>query len=440
MDWTKIYQSKVMTAAEAVDQCIRDGNIVALGGLTIATAPLNAMFAKIKQGKLKGISLEGNLITDSIPIDDTTLTPDKIRYRAFFFGGYERKGYAAHNVSFVPMQFHNYRRYMLTRVKPDVAVVQLTPPDEYGHCNIGPLGAGFIPALIESAAIIIAQINANLPRACGHPELNVHINRLNAIVEYDQPIPEYPMTEITEIDQAIANHIIDLVPDEATIQLGLGGMANAVGYGLKDKKNLGVHTEMFTESMAFLHQRGVITNSRKTFMPGVSVCGFTLGNQAQYDYCRNNRELYYAPYSFTNNVENIVKNDRMISINNTLAIDLGGQVCSENIGFRHFSGTGGQVDFVRGASNAKDGKSFIALPSTVIGKNGELISKIVLDLPPGGATTTLRSDIQYVVTEYGCVNLFGEDLPTRAKLLISIAHPQFREELLFDAQKQNLIY
>ncbi len=440
MNWVKSYQNKVMTADEAIDFCVKDNDVVALGGLAIATAPLNAMFDKIKKGGLKGISLEGNLITDYIPLDDEGLSPEQIRYRAFFFGGYERKGYTAKNVTFVPMQFNNYLRYMLTRVKPDVGMIHVSPPDENGFCNIGAIGAGFMPALVESSRKLIAQVNKNIPRAFGHESLYVHIDRINALVEYNQPVPEYPMTEITQTDQSIANYIIDLIPDGATIQLGLGGLANAVGYGLKHKRNLGVHSEMFTESMAYLHQIGVINNSRKNFMPGVSVCGFALGSKEHYEYCTDNKQLYFAPYSITNNVEMIVKNDNMISINNALSIDLGGQVCSENIGFRHFSGTGGQVDFVRGATNSKNGKSFIALPSSFLNKSGELESRIVLDLPPGGATTALRSDIQYVVTEFGCVNLFGEDLPTRAKSLISIAHPQFREELTFAANKHNIIY
>ena len=441
MDWEKVYKSKVMTAAEAVETIIKDGDRVALGGLALATAPLNEMFARIKKGKLGHITLGGNLITDSIPIDDPELTPEMIRYQAFFFGGFERLGYAKKNVTFVPMQFNNLRRYMTEVFRPDVGILQLTPPDKDGYCCISATGAGFQPSVVESSKKIIAQVNRKLPWVYGHPEMYVHLNRIDAIVEQDNEIPLFPMTPISEIDQKIANLIIPEIPDGATIQLGLGGMANAIGYGLKDKKHLGVHSEMFTESMAYLHQIGVIDNSQKTFMPGVSVAGFTLGQKEQYEYCADNKLLYFAPYSFVNAVKNIQKNDNMISINNAITIDLGGQINSESIGWRHFSGTGGQVDFVRGAMNSRGGKSFICISSASTDKkSGELRSRIILDLPAGGVTSTLRSDVMYVCTEYGLVNLFGKDLPTRAKLLISIAHPQFREQLEFDAKKCGIIY
>lgn len=438
MGWMKKYQQKLMSAEEAVDSFIKDNDTVALGGLTIATSPLNAMFKKIKSGNLKGISLEGTLIMDYIPIDDTTLTKEQVKYRSYFFGGHERSGYKAGNVAFVPIHLSNYRRYMLNKVKPNVGVISMTPPDKDGYCNLGPQGSAFAPAILESAGKLIVQINSHIPRVHGK-DLNIHVSQISAFVKHDQPLQEYHMEEITEIDRMISNHIIDLIPDGSCIQLGLGGTANAVGYGLKEKKDLGVHTEMFTESMAYLHKIGVINNSRKTFMPGVSVSAFTLGSSAQYEFVKDNKDLYFGPFDFTNSVENIAKNDNMISVNNSISIDLMGQACSESIGFRQFSGTGGQVDFVRGATNSKNGKSFIALSSAINTKEG-LKSRIVLDLLPGGVTTTLRNELQYVVTEHGCVNLFGEDVSSRAKLLISIAHPQFRDELFFQAKKHNLIY
>lgn len=438
MDWQTEYRSKLLSANEAAHTYIQDNDVVYFGGLMISQVILEAMYQRIRQENLSGVTTVGNLILSDLPFDDPIFAQGKTRYKAFFFGKYERAGSKAGGVTFVPLQLGNFYRYMKTKVKPNVVVVSVTPPDEQGNCNIGPFGSGFNPAGIELADRIIVQVNTNLPRVYGR-DVQLPVRKITAIVEHDEPLIEYPMPDTTAIDQAIASYIIDLIPDGACIQLGLGGIANAVGYGLKCKKHLGVHTEMLTESMAHLHKLGVIDNSRKTFMPGVMVAGFTLGSQPHYDYINNNSQIYFAPYQFTNDVANIMKNDNMISINNALSVDLTGQVSSECMGFSQYSGTGGQVDFIRGASAADQGKSFIALASTVKTEEG-VKSKIVLDFPSGCCTTALRSDVQYVVTEYGCVDLFGEDLPTRARKLISIAHPEFREELLFAAKKHHYVY
>lgn len=438
MGWQNEYNQKLMTPQKAVDTFMKDGDTVYMGGLTVASEVLNAMFDKVKEGNLKGISLEGNLITNELPLADPELTEDKIRYRSFFFGGYERMGYKAKNVTFVPVQFNNFPLYMREVVKPDVSVLMVTPPDENGNFNLGPFGSGFNSIAREVSKKLVVQVNKNIPRVHGL-DLNLSVDQIDGIVECDSAVPEYPMAETSDIDQKIADYMIDMIPDGACIQLGLGGMSNAVGYGLKDKKHLGIHTEMLTESMKYLIEKGVVDNSRKSFLPGKSVIGFTLGNKELYDFVNNNKDLYFASYELTNNVFNIMKNDNMISINTAMSVDLTGQVCSENIGFKHFSGTGGQVDYIRGAVHSKGGKSFLAISSTVSTKEG-LTSRIVLDFPPGGATTALRSDVQYIVTEHGCVNLFGEDLPTRAKKLISIADPAFRDKLTFDAKKNGLLY
>jgi 4-hydroxybutyrate CoA-transferase len=439
MDWHKLYEQKLMTGEEAIDRYVKNNDTIGFGAQVIASVPMNALFDKVKAGKLKGITLVGDLLVDPLPLDDPDITPEKLRYNSVFFGKYERKGYAQGNVAFIPTQFNNYTK-IIQKIRPRVAILPFAPPDEQGYANIGPINADLNPAVIECCEVLIGQMNKNMPAACGHESLKVHVSRFDAIIEFDQPIPEFPTGEITDIDRKVASYIIDMIPDGATIQLGLGGMANAIGYGLKDKKHLGVHTEMFTESMAYLTKIGVIDNSRKTFMPGVSVAGFVLGSKELYEFCNMNEGTYFGPFSFVNNVVNIMKNDNMISINNALEVDLYGQVSSEGFGFRHYSGTGGQVDYVRGALMSKGGKSFIALPSTYTDKAGNVHSRIVLNFSPGTPVTTLRSDVQYVVTEYGCVDLFGEDLVTRAKRLISIAHPQFRDELMFQAKKNYLIY
>lgn len=428
-----------MSAREAIDVIVKNNDTVSLCGLAIATAPLEELLNKVKAGELEGITLDGNLITNPLPLDDPYFTEDKLRYKCYFLGGYERQGCKAGSTTFVPLQFCYYRKYICNKLKPDVGIINVTPPDEKGFCNVGPLGAGFTPAVVESADKIIAQVNRNIPRVYGDEGLNVHISQIDAIVEADTDIPEYPMDTITDTDKKIASHIIDKIPDGATIQLGLGSMGNAIGYGLKDKKDLGVHSEMFTESMQYLMKCGVITNKKKTFMPGVTVAGFTLGNKEHYEFCDNNKSLHFAPYSFTNNIRNIASNKNMISVNSALNMDVLGQVNTSNIGFRSYSGTGGHSDFVRGACASDGGKSFIAMTSTVE-KKGELISRILLDFPAGVTTDTLSTDVQHVVTEYGCVNIWGDDVPTRVKKMISIAHPKFREKLEFDARKNGLLY
>ena len=246
-------------------------------------------------------------------------------------------------------------------------------------------------------------------------------------------------TSASPIEEKIASHILERIPDGACIQLGIGGTANAVGFGLRDKKHLGVHSEMFTDSMVYLHELGVIDNSQKTFMPGRSVAGFAFNTKKSCDFINRNPKVYFEPYHVINNINNIAANDNLMSINTSLAIDLTGQLCSESIGMRQYSASGGQVDYVRGATLSKGGKSFIAMPSVANTKNGP-VSKISLTLPEGSIVTTLRTDVMYVVTEYGCVNLKFCDIPTRAKKLISIAHPDFRDELTFEAKKHGFIY
>lgn len=439
MDWKKIYNERKVTAEEAVSKYVHSGDTVGLGGMILATSSMNAIFDKLRSQDLGNITFVGDLVVDKLPLTDETIPEGSYRYQSVFFGGRERKGYAEKNVSFIPTQFHHYTE-IIRRIHPQVAVIPLSPPDEDGYCSIGPINACINQVVVEHSNILIGEINQHMPIACGDERLKVHVKDIDAIVEFDLPMTKFPVAPIAEQDQIVANHILEHIPDGSTIQLGLGGMANAIGYGLKVKKHLGIHTEMFTESMMELMKLGVVDNSQKTFMTGVSVAGFALGNQELYDFCHNNKQTYFGPFDFVNNVEKISRNDNMISINNAMNVDLFGQVNAQSVGYKHFSGTGGQVDYVRGALHSKGGKSFIALPSSRLNKAGELESKITLSMPEGTTITTLASDVQYVVTEYGCVDLFAKDVPTRAKLLISIAHPEFREKLMFDAKQKYIIY
>lgn len=435
MSYEEIYNSKLMTAQEAVSAHIKSGDKIFLGGLGIADKVLSTVLNNVKNESLEDISFYGNMTTNRIGLDDENLPADKFRYYSFFNGANERAGASNGVVTHVPLHLSRFEDYF-SFVSPDVAVIPMTPPNEQGYCNIGP--AGYAPSGINHSKKIIAQINKNIPRVYGSSH-DYHVRDIDAFVEYhnDELVP--PSAPPTPLEEKIASYILEQIPDGACIQLGIGGTANAVGYGLKDKKHLGIHSEMYTDSMAYLQSIGAADNSRKTFMPGRAVAGFAFNTAQTNSFINENPKVYFTPYHFVNDIRNIAANDNMISINTSISIDLTGQLCSESIGYRQFSGSGGQVDYIRGATLSKGGKSFIAVSSLANKKEGP-VSKICLSLAQGSTVTTLRAETMYVVTEYGCVNLQFCDIPTRAKRLISIAHPDFRDKLTFEAKKNGLIY
>lgn len=435
VNWIEDFEQKTMSAQQAVVNHVKSGDRVFVGGLTVAANTVQALLTAVKAGGLTGIVLHGNMILNQLAVTAPEFTEDRFRYRCFFAGPLERTGIKAGSVSYVPLQFGNYGRY-LEHVAPDVTIVPMTPPDENGCCNIGPMG--FSPAAIKNSKKVIAQICEGMPRVCGSAH-DYHVRDIAAFTFSDETLAVLQSAPASAEEKRIAEYIVDQVPDGACIQLGIGGMANAVGYGLRGKKHLGVHSEMHTESMAALQAEGVIDNSRKSLLPGRSVVGFALGTTGQYNYITNNPDVYFIPFEDVINIHNISANDNMISINTAISIDLTGQVCAESIGHQQYSGTGGQVDFIRGANLSKGGKSFIAVSSIAKTKQGPK-SRFVRDLAPGSVVTTPRTEVQHIVSEYGCVNLQYCDIPTRAKRLISIAHPDFREELAFQAKKAGYLY
>lgn len=435
MNWEKFYQEKIMSAEQAIALHVNNGDQIFIGGLTTATETVQAVLNAAKNGARKGLILHGNMLLGNLDFTDPSLTEDVLRYHCFFGGGIERAGAKTHSVTFVPMQFNNFGRY-IAHVQPDVAILPMTPPDEKGYCNLGPMG--FNPAGAHHAKRLIAQITPELPRIYGSAH-DFHVSEIAAFVPGNEPVAVIPSGTPSAEDQKIAEYIVDMIPDGACFQLGIGGLANAVGFGLRSKKHLGIHSEMYTESMAYLQAEGIVDNSRKTFMPGRSVVGFALGSKEQYEFLAENPKVYFTPYEYVNDIQNIMANDNMISVNNALSIDLTGQVCSESIGYRQYSGSGGQMDYIRGATRSKGGKSFIAVSSVAKTKDGPK-SRIVLSMEPGSIVTSLRAEVQYIVTEYGCVNLQYCDIPTRAKRLISIAHPGFRDELTYQAKKVGYLY
>lgn len=325
------------------------------------------------------------------------------------------------------------------KAAPRVVAFSATPPDKDGYVNKSCFGS-FLPKkeCLEPAEIVICEINSHLPWCCGD-DFKVHISEIDYIIENDSPIFELPEIPITDVENRMAEYIVDMIPDGSTIQLGFGGLGNAIGHMLYGKKDLGMHSEVVTPSVTELVKAGVITCSKKNFYPGKIVTAFAVGTNQFYHDLDKNEMFEFKEVHWVNQPSTIARNDNMISINTTLMMDLTGQAASESIGIKQYSGTGGQVNFNEGAKMSNGGKRILAVASTYTDKNGELKSKILPTLPGGSIVTTTRNEIQYVCTEYGVVDLSFESINTRVKRLISIAHPQFRDELTFEAKKNRWI-
>jgi 4-hydroxybutyrate CoA-transferase len=304
-----------------------------------------------------------------------------------------------------------------------VALIQVSPPDKNGYCSYG-VEVGVSKPAAESAKIVIAEVNPHMPRCLG--DSFIHVSKLDYVVEVDYLLPEVQMAISSPEQDAIANHIAGVIPDGATLQMGIGGIPDAVLKKLLNHQHLGVHTELFSDGVVDLVEAGVITNERKTFHPGKIIAGFVIGTQRLYDFVDDNPIVELHPTEYINDPFNIAKNDRMVSINSAIQVDLTGQVCADSMGHRFYSGVGGQVDFVRGAARSKGGMPIIALLSTA---KDDTISRIVPELTPGSGVITTRNDVHYVATEYGVVDLFGRTVRDRARMLVEIAHPRFRAEL-----------
>jgi len=317
---------------------------------------------------------------------------------------------------------------------------EVSPPDEKGFMSFGPTGTYHNGIISEKADRVIVQVNEQTPYVYGFENV-IHVNDVDYIVESSHPIPEMPEILITERERKIGSMIAEQIPDGATIQIGIGGVANAIGHFLTDKKDLGVHTEMLTDSMVDLAKKGVITNRAKNYHHGkMLIGGICIGSKGTYRFIDRNPMLEFCPIYYATNRQRIARNDNFISINNALSVDLTGQIASENIGFSMYSGTGGQADFLRGATLSKGGKSFIALKSASNpGKDGSLQTRIVSCFHPGTAVTTVRADVMYVVTEYGIADLWQKTTRQRVNAMIAIAHPDFREQLEKEARESSLL-
>jgi 4-hydroxybutyrate CoA-transferase len=419
-DWRSTYRYKLVSAHQAL-QSVRSGDRVVLGhACGEPPALVQALVARAPE--LSNVEIV-NLVNVG-PADFTRPGMERsFQYNGFFIGAPTRKAVEENRGSYRPCFFSEVPRLFKHHILPvDVMLLQVTPPDDQGFCSYG-LAGDYTQAATEAARIVIAQINPAYPRTAG---IRIHLDALTWIVEKESPIVQLNPPPCGHVERQIGEHIAALVPDGATLQLGIGSIPDAALIALKHKRDLGIHTEMFSDGVVDLAQAGVITNRKKTLHPGKFVVTFLMGTDKLYKFVHNNPDVELHPVDYTNDPCVIGRNDNMISINSALQVDLTGQVNAEMIGSLQFSGVGGQVDFVRGAGRSHGGKSIIALPSTAA---RGAISRICPRLDPGAAVTTSRNDVHYVVTEYGIANLRGKTIPQRAEALIAIAHPDFRDSL-----------
>lgn len=355
-------------------------------------------------------------------------------HRALFVGSNVREAVDVGRASYVPIFLSDVPQLFRSGSWPlDVALLHLSPPDAHGFCSLG-TSVDCALAAAQTARIRIAQINPRMPRTLGDSFL--HVSQLEHMVEVDEALPELPATSTDEIQLAIGQNLANLIPDGATVQLGIGGIPNAVLCSLVGHKDLGIHSEVISDGILDLVERGVITGERKTINRGKIVVSFLNGSGPLYDFVNDNPMIEMRPLDYTNDTRVILRLDNMIAINSALEIDLTGQVCAESIGSKIYSGVGGQMDFMRGAALSKGGKPIIALPSTA---GGGTMSRIVPTLRPGAGVTTSRAHVHYVATEFGIANLHGLDLAERARTLIELAHPSYRDDLTRAARASHLL-
>jgi len=427
-NWQSIYESKMTTAAEAVKH-IKSGDRVMLGhGVGEPDELVDAMVANYQQYRdveiYHWVSMGKNAYTKPE-------MEGHFRFNAGFVSSPNRSAVEDNRADFTPGFFHETpAMFRDGRLPIDVAMVQLSPPDDHGFCSFGVSVDATKPGA-ESAKIIIAEVNDQMPRTYG--KSFIHVSEVDYFVKVSRPIVEYKSGTISEVEQKIGENCSKLIEDGSTIQVGIGAVPDAVLMSLVDKKDLGIHSEMISDGVVKLYEQGVVNCSKKTINKGEMVIGFLLGSKLLYDFVDCNPAVAMYPADYVNNPLVIMQNYKMVSINSCLQVDFTGQVVSETIGPRQFSGIGGQVDFVRGCAMGKDGKSIIAMPSTAA--KGKL-SRIVPFLDYGSAITTSRNDVEYIITEYGIAQLKGKTMIQRAKELIKIAHPQFTAQLEEDFAKR----
>lgn len=432
-DYKALYAKKLMTA-DAVAEQVQSNWLFGMDtGPSQTPAIMAAVANKIRNSDITGVKVQ--TLLDVYPFEfyaDDSLKGKMTGYSWFSSGG-ARKAVNAGYADILPAYYRDVPRHIRVEYEYDAFCVSVSPMDSHGYFSLANNGS-YAEAMMDKAKRIFVEVNDQQPRClCG---TQIHVSQVDAIVEFNHELPVLPPVVIDETSRTIGNLIAEQIPDGACIQLGIGAIPDATGMALKAKHDLGIHTEMFTDSMVELIECGAVNNSKKQIHRGKSVTTFAYGSKRIYDYIDDNPAIEILPVDYVNDPAVICKNDNMISINAALEVDFFGQVCAESVGTKHMSGSGGQIDYVRGACQSKGGKSFIAFTSTA---KGGTISKIKPILTQGAICTTSKNDVDYIVTEYGIAHLRGRSLGERTKQLIAIAHPDFRDELTFEAKKRGIL-
>lgn len=433
MSWRSDYQERLTTPDKAVG-FLKEGQRLMLPTLAgVPPALTAAIGAAARAGTLPhieaGCILPGPTVNEHLFHDEVA---GRVHWNSLFCGGGDRPKVFGGVYDMTPMHFGQMPRIMRTWMPVDAVATLVSPPDDDGYMSIG-ISIDYTKSLLDRVDVRLVEVNSHVPRVAG--DCKVHVSDVDAIVESDTPIFELPNPPLNDEDQAIGKLIAERIPDGATIQLGYGAVPSAVALSLLDHRKLGIHTEMFVDNMRLLMEKGVVDNLGKAIHPGKTVYTFCAGTAETYAFLDGNPEIEGYPVEHTNDPYVIAQNPNMYAINATVAVDLTGQACSESIGGMQYSGTGGQVDFVRGAFLSEGGRSFLGTYSTA---KGGTISCIQPSLPPAAVVTTSRTDIDMVVTEFGVAELRGRSLRERAQSLIAIAHPKFHDELQAEAAKRGL--
>ena len=432
-DYQKMYQEK-LTTPDKIARQVQSGWLLGMDTATSQTpAIMTAIAEYIRSSDITGVKVQALL--DAYPFEfytDPTLAGKMTGY-SWFSSSAARKAVNAGYADIIPAYYRDFPTRIRTEYDYDAVCVEVAPMDRHGYFSLA-LNGSYIDAMLDKTKRIFLEVNDRQPRGlCGSL---IHISQVDAIVEYNHDLPVLPPVQLDEVSKTIGGLIAERIPDGACLQLGIGAIPDATGMALKAKHDLGIHTEMFTDSMVELIECGAVNNSKKQIHRGKTVTTFAFGSQRIYDFVDDNPSVEILPVDYVNDPNVICQNDNMISINAAVEVDLFGQVCAESVGTKHMSGSGGQIDYVRGACQSRGGKSFIAFTSTA---KGGTISKIKPILTPGAVVTTSKNDVDYIVTEYGVAHLRGRSLGERARQLIAIAHPDFRDELTFEAKKRGMM-